>query len=143
MSSQIGRPRKHPATKVGDRFGSREVVRLVPRDRTSNERVGWVCDCGEEGIGYVFNLRTSARCGRCSGRSSVSPASGPAWSMKLGDRVEVSAHWSEFRGMQGRVVETSSRDMNITVQFDDGSRTPFKETALRVVLDEPHMVAGE
>lgn len=57
--------RKYLRVRVGDRLGSREVVRLMPRDRTSNERVAWVCDCGRAGVGYVFNLRKSPRCPTC------------------------------------------------------------------------------
>lgn len=51
--------REYSAVKVGDAFGTKTVVRLLPRDHTSNERVAWVCTCGREGRSYVFNLRTA------------------------------------------------------------------------------------
>ncbi len=39
--------------------------------------------------------------------------------MRVGDRVEVVASWSTFRGMRGRVVETAPRLM---VVLDDDPR---------------------
>lgn len=53
----IGRPRKYPPAKVGDKFGDRTVTQILPRDSTSNERVEWRCQCGKWGQSYVFNLR--------------------------------------------------------------------------------------
>lgn len=56
----LGGKRKHHPSEVGDSFGGRVVIRLLPRDRTSNERVAWKCKhCGDHGSGYVFNLRNA------------------------------------------------------------------------------------
>lgn len=57
--------RVHERARVGQRFGARTVAALVHADYTANERVVWRCDCGREGIGYVFNLRKTTRCSRC------------------------------------------------------------------------------
>jgi thiamine pyrophosphate-dependent acetolactate synthase large subunit-like protein len=67
--SRLGRrptKRKHPFAKVGDRFVTRVVTKLLPRDATSNERVQTRCEvCGDERAAYVFNLRKSTRCSYC------------------------------------------------------------------------------
>lgn len=60
--------RHYPVVRVGDRFGERVVVQVLPRDHTSNERVRWRCACGREGAGYTFNLRGSLECGSCGQR---------------------------------------------------------------------------
>lgn len=57
--------RKHPKAKVGDRFGHRTIIAILPRDRTSNERVLTRCRCGREAPAYVFNLRRVKACWAC------------------------------------------------------------------------------
>lgn len=58
--------RTYAPARVGDLFGRRRVVRLLPRDASSNERVLARCeDCGEERAAYVFNLRAHSGCKRC------------------------------------------------------------------------------
>lgn len=66
-TGSTGRPRSYPEAKIGDRFGDRVVIKLLPRGyrSRSDERVGWRCTCGVEGEAYVFNLRVNDnRCGR-------------------------------------------------------------------------------
>lgn len=52
--------RRYPVAKVGDRFGDREVIAIVPREgrkRAFDERVRWRCVCGYEGETFTYNLR--------------------------------------------------------------------------------------
>ena len=62
LVSTPSRGRKYPVTAVGDAFGDRVVVAVLPRD--PNERVRWRCrGCSVEGSDYVHNLRR--RSGTC------------------------------------------------------------------------------
>ena len=57
--------RIHPKTRVGDRFGLLEVIAILPRDRTSNEKVLLQCQgeradgsrCGFERASFTHNAR--------------------------------------------------------------------------------------
>lgn len=66
------RARKHPLTKVGDRFGVLRVALVLPRGHRgrSDERVEVVCPRGHRRESFVFNLRERPRCTRCP-RSST------------------------------------------------------------------------
>lgn len=57
--------RKYPVLKVGDASGGRTVIKLLPRDFTSNERVMVQCANGHEGDLYAFQFRKAKRCPRC------------------------------------------------------------------------------
>lgn len=61
--------RRYPEAKVGDRFGPRQVTKLLPRGHKgrSDERVRWRCECGATGESFVFNLRTLLRGSTCRG----------------------------------------------------------------------------
>jgi hypothetical protein len=63
-----GRPRKHPAMRVGDYIGLRRVVRLVARGVISAERVVLRCPCGREETVYVHSAKGSESCKRCGQR---------------------------------------------------------------------------
>lgn len=60
-----GKKRKHPPAKVGDMFGNREVIAVLPKDSTCNERVRVRCPFGHERDAYVFNLRKHSQCSHC------------------------------------------------------------------------------
>jgi hypothetical protein len=59
--------RKHPFTKVGDRFGALRVVAVLPRGHNgrSDERVEVVCPRGHRRESFVFKLRERPTCRRC------------------------------------------------------------------------------
>jgi hypothetical protein len=57
--------RKWPYARVGDIFGAFEVIALLPRDYSGNERVRARCVCTRERDCYVFNLRRRAGSNRC------------------------------------------------------------------------------
>lgn len=60
-----GRKRKYPPVVVGDRFGPREVVALLPRGDAGNERVRVKCANGHESDAFVSNLRKHPNCVQC------------------------------------------------------------------------------
>lgn len=62
--------------------------------------------------------------------------------MTVGDRVEVVASWSSFRGMRGRVTQTRPFLM---VVFDDDPRAVRIEepSVVRIEDSQQHMTAGE
>lgn len=73
----MSRPRVYPPMKVGDRFGDREVIELLPRGHGGrrDQVVRWRCICGRTGVICEFNLRgqenTCARHGLPGPRSPV------------------------------------------------------------------------
>jgi hypothetical protein len=59
------RKRKHPRIQLGDVFGDRKVVRLLPRDKNRAEVVAIACALGHEKASTAFNLRRSPDCPTC------------------------------------------------------------------------------
>lgn len=70
---------KSYGTKVGDRFGKREVTGfLLERDPEGQRRVTWRCDCGTMGICTLKSLRHTQSCKRCYKPSGGKPTHGHA-----------------------------------------------------------------
>ena len=71
-----GRGRRlHPSPKVGQRFGQRTVLELVPAfGMRADVRVRWRCTCGRTGIGFIWNLRKSDHCRHHHIRVAVDPS---------------------------------------------------------------------
>lgn len=60
--------RKYALLEPGDLFGAYAVLRQLPRDSTSNERVELICDAGHRLVAYAMNLRKwspNKRCKSC------------------------------------------------------------------------------
>ena len=62
-----GGKRKHPPAQVGQKIGTMgfKILAVLPRDRTSNERVRITCKKGHEREGYLFNFRAAKTCPLC------------------------------------------------------------------------------